>query len=76
MVASRGEAKDWSEKGRCLNRLDRYDKALECLDKAIEIDCNYGRALAYKGNVFNSLERYEEALVFYDRAIELDPNDK
>jgi tetratricopeptide (TPR) repeat protein len=76
LVTSRGEAKDWSEKGRCLNRLKRHDEALECLDKAIEIDSNYARAWTYKGNVFNSLERYEEALVFYDRAIALDENDK
>jgi tetratricopeptide (TPR) repeat protein/DNA-binding transcriptional ArsR family regulator len=76
LVASRGEAKDWSEKGRCLNRLDRRDEALECLDKAIEIDCNYARALAYKGDLFHSLELYEEALVFYDKAMAIDNNDK
>ncbi|MGL5060602.1 MAG: tetratricopeptide repeat protein [Microcoleus sp.] len=76
LVTSRGQARDWSEKGRCLNRLKRRDEALECLDKAIEIDCNYARAWVYKGNVFNSLERYEEALVFYDRAIALDDNDQ
>ena len=74
LVASRGEAKDWSEKGRCLNKLKRYDEALECLDKAIEIDSNYARGWAYKGTVFNSIERYEEALVLYDKAIELDAN--
>jgi tetratricopeptide (TPR) repeat protein len=76
LVTSRGEAKDWVEKGHCLNWLERYDEALECLDKAIEIDSNYARAWAYKANVFNSLERYEEALVFYDKAIALDENDK
>ncbi|HSF75970.1 MAG TPA: tetratricopeptide repeat protein [Microcoleus sp.] len=76
LVASRGQAKDWSEKGRCLNRLKRYDEALECLDKAIEIDSNYARAWAYQANVFNSQKRYEEALVFYDKAIALDDNDK
>jgi tetratricopeptide (TPR) repeat protein len=76
LVTTRGEAKDWSEKGRCLNRLERRDEALECLDKAIEIDSNYARGWTYKANVFNSLERYEEALVFYDKAIALDENDK
>ncbi|WP_341737043.1 tetratricopeptide repeat protein [Microcoleus sp. CAWBG640] len=75
LVTSRGEAKDWSEKGRCLSRLERYDEALECLDKAIEIDCNYARAWTYKGNVLKNIERYDEALVLYDKAIELDQND-
>ncbi|MEG5137493.1 MULTISPECIES: tetratricopeptide repeat protein [unclassified Microcoleus] len=76
LVTSRGEAKDWSAKGRCLNRLERYDEALECLDKAIEIDCNYARAWTNKGNVLTNLERYDEALVSLDRAIELDANDQ
>ncbi|MEG4285211.1 tetratricopeptide repeat protein, partial [Microcoleus sp. A006_D1] len=75
LVTSRGEAKDWSEKGRCLNRLDRYDEALECLDKAIEIDSSYARAWANRGDVLDSLKRYDEALVFLDKAIALDGND-
>ncbi|WP_293349508.1 MULTISPECIES: tetratricopeptide repeat protein [unclassified Microcoleus] len=74
LVISRGEAKDWSEKGRCLNRLERYDEALECLDKAIEIDFNYARAWANRGDVLGNLKCYEEALVSLDRAIELDAN--
>jgi len=76
LVTSRGEARDWVEKGRCLNRLKRYDEALECLDKAIEIDFNYARAWANKGYVLDILKRYHEALASLDRAIELDANDQ
>jgi len=72
LVTSRGEARDWVEKGRCLNSLERYDEALECLEKAIEIDSNYAMAWANRGDVLESLKRYDEALVSYDRAIELD----
>ncbi|MEG4206189.1 tetratricopeptide repeat protein [Microcoleus sp. Pol7_A1] len=72
LVTSRGEAKDWVEKGRCLNSLERYDEALECLDKAIEGDSHYAKAWRIRGDVLDDLERYEEALVSYDRAIELD----
>ncbi|MEG4483799.1 tetratricopeptide repeat protein [Microcoleus sp. D2_18a_B4] len=75
LVASRGEAKDWVQKGRCLNRLKRYEEALECLDKAIESDSNYARAWANRGDVLDNLKRYDEALVSYDRAIELDEYD-
>jgi len=75
LVTSRGEARDWSEKGRCLNRLKHYDEALKCLDKAIEIDSNYARAWAYKGDVLDDLKRYDEALVSLDKAITLDGND-
>jgi tetratricopeptide (TPR) repeat protein len=74
LVASRGEAKDWSVKGYCLNRLKRYYEALECLDKAIKIDSNYVRAWVHKGNVLNNLKRYDEALASFDRALELDAN--
>ncbi|MEG4209686.1 tetratricopeptide repeat protein, partial [Microcoleus sp. S13_B4] len=76
LVASRGEAKDWSEKGRCLNRLKRYDEALKCLDKAIEKDSNYAKALAIRGDVLDNLKRYDEALASFDLAIALDDNDK
>ena len=72
LVTSRGEARDWVEKGRCLNSLERYDEALECLEKAIKIDSNYARAWANRGDVLESLKRYDEALESYDRAIELD----
>jgi tetratricopeptide (TPR) repeat protein len=76
LVTSRGEARDWVEKGHCLNRLKRYDEALECLDKAIESDSNYARAWANRGDVLDNLKRYDEALVSYDRVIELDANYK
>ncbi|MEZ2319049.1 MAG: tetratricopeptide repeat protein [Microcoleus sp.] len=76
LITSRGEAKDWSKKGRCLNILKRRDEALECLDKAIEKDSNYARAWAYRGDVLDDLKRYDEALASFDRAIALDDNDK
>ncbi|WP_246276986.1 tetratricopeptide repeat protein, partial [Microcoleus asticus] len=76
LVASRGEARDWSVKGYFLNRMKRYDQALECLDQAIEKDSNYSKALAIRGNVLDNLKRYDEALASFDRAIALDDNDK
>ncbi|MEG4517098.1 MULTISPECIES: tetratricopeptide repeat protein [unclassified Microcoleus] len=76
LVTSRGEARDWSLKGYFLNRREWYDEALECLDKAIEIDSNYKIAWHLRGDVLNNLERYEESLESYDRVIELDANDQ
>ena len=76
LVASRGEARDWSEKGRCLNRLKRYDEALESYDRAIELDANDKLVWNMRGNVLDDLKRYDEALVSYDRAIKLDDNDQ
>ncbi|XZN88986.1 MAG: tetratricopeptide repeat protein [Microcoleus sp.] len=76
LVASRGEAKDWLEKGRCLSRLKRHDEALECLDKAIEKDANYARNWNRSGLVYirDVLQQYNEALVSLDKAIALDAN--
>lgn len=68
LVTNRGDAKDWSVKGYFLNRLERYDEALECLDKAIEIDSNYARAWVLRGDVLKNLKRYDEALESYDRS--------
>jgi tetratricopeptide (TPR) repeat protein len=76
LVTSRGEAKDWVAKGDCLNRLKRRDEALECLEKAIEIDSNYARAWAKRGDVLDDIKRYDEALTSFDSALELDPNYK
>ena len=76
LVAIRGKARDWLEKGRCLHNLDRYDEALECYDRAIDLDANYHPAWALRGNVLNNLERYEEALVSFDKAIELEHNNR
>ncbi|MEG4214978.1 tetratricopeptide repeat protein [Microcoleus sp. Pol14C6] len=75
LVASRGEAKDWSEKGRCLHSLERYDEALESYDRVIELDANDQSAWALRGGVLYNLKRYEEALVSFDRALELDDNE-
>ncbi|MEG3932655.1 tetratricopeptide repeat protein [Microcoleus sp. T3_B1] len=74
LVESRGEAKDWVEKGRCLNRLKHHEEALECLDKAIEKDSYDGRAWRIRGDVLDDLERYDEAVESLDKAIKIDPN--
>ncbi len=74
LVISRGEAKDWVQKGRCLNSLERYDEALVSYDRALELDANYQLVWANRGNVLDNLKRYDEALVSYDRALELDAN--
>ncbi|MEG3986667.1 tetratricopeptide repeat protein [Microcoleus sp. S28C3] len=74
LVASRGEAKDWVQKGRCLNSLDRYDEALVSLDRAIELNANYQSVWALRSYVLDNLKRYDEALVSLDRAIKLGAN--
>ncbi|MEG4984459.1 tetratricopeptide repeat protein [Microcoleus sp. BR0-C5] len=74
LVAIRGKARDWLEKGQCLQNLERYDEALESFERAIELDPNDLSALVLRGYVLYNLKRYDDALASFDRAIELEAN--
>ncbi len=74
LVTSRGEAKDWLEKGYCLIKLERYEEALVSFNMALNLDDKSESIWALRGIILNELKRYEEALESYDLAIELDSN--
>ena len=61
----------WNNKGLALNSLGRYDEAIKCYDKAIEIDPNDADAWNNKGLALNSLGNNDEAKKCYDRSREL-----
>ena len=42
--------------------LGRYEEAIECFDRALEINPNFAEAWNNKGNVLDELGRYEEAV--------------
>jgi len=50
-----------------------YDKAIEYLDKAIELDPNFSIAYYNRGRNHDRKYYYEDAISDYSRAIELDP---
>lgn len=52
----------------------RYDLALECYNKAIELDPNSSLAWNNKGALLLGQDKYESALQAFDRAVEIDPN--
>jgi len=78
---ARGEGFDsddvwgWRNKGGALYFLGKYDEAIECYDKAIEIDPNNPVVWNNKGLALYHLDKHEEAIKCYDKAIEIDPND-
>ena len=48
-------------------------KAIELLNKAIQLDPGYARSYGNRGNAYANLKQYDRAFQDYDRAIELDP---
>lgn len=68
-------AQAWSNKGNALASLDRYEEALSCYDRALEMDPRLVEAWHGKGNSLANLGRYEEALSCFDRALEIFPTD-
>ena len=65
----------WRNKGGTLYFQGKYDEAIECYDKAIEIDPDSSVVWNNKGLALNALGKYEEAIACYDRVIEIDPQD-
>ncbi|MFP3206731.1 MAG: tetratricopeptide repeat protein, partial [Hydrogenobaculum sp.] len=64
----------WNNKGDALRNLKRYEEALQCYDKAIQLEPNNALYWNNKGDALRNLKRYEEALQCYDKAIQLEPN--
>jgi len=60
-------------KGVLFSELGNYNAAIDCYNRAIEIDPNYASAWN-KGNSLRDLGKNDEAIECYNRAIEIDPN--
>jgi tetratricopeptide (TPR) repeat protein len=54
-------AADWNKKGNTLYNLKKYDEAIKCYDKAIEINPNDAGPWEGKGNALYGLGKYKEA---------------
>ena len=59
-------------KGVSFAYMKKYKEALECSDKALELDANNSDTLNNKAWSLNGLKRYEEALECSNKALELD----
>ncbi|MFQ6072921.1 MAG: tetratricopeptide repeat protein [Methanosarcinales archaeon] len=52
----------------------QYEDAIECFDKALEIDPKYAYAWVDKGKALDNLGKYKNAIECFDKALEIDPN--
>ena len=63
----------WHNKGIDLSDLGRYQEAIACFDKAIEINPRCTESWIGKGSILYKLGKYKEALICYDEAIKIEP---
>jgi tetratricopeptide (TPR) repeat protein len=69
------QAKLWNNRGTALANLGKHQQAIECFDKAIEINPNDVNIWNSKGTAFHYLSKYQQAIECFDKAIEVNPND-
>jgi serine/threonine protein kinase len=66
---------EWNNKAVSLKELKRYDEAIQCYEKALEIDPRCAGYWKDKATVLGQVRRYEEATACYSKALEIDPRD-
>jgi tetratricopeptide (TPR) repeat protein/tRNA A-37 threonylcarbamoyl transferase component Bud32 len=64
---------EWNNKGVALDNLGKPQEAIECYDRALEINPRYAGAWYNKGTALDDLGKYQEAIVCYDEALEINP---
>jgi serine/threonine protein kinase len=66
------DADFWNNKGISLECLGRTEEAIDCYNKAIDMDKKYVHAWTNKGAAIRSLGRHEQALDCFDKALAID----
>lgn len=64
---------EWCNKGFSLGSLGRYEEAIACYDRVLNVIPNFPQILVNKANDLNKLGRYQEAIQCLDKALVLDP---
>ena len=66
---------EWGNKGISLDNLGRYEEAIGCYDKVLEIDPRNAKAWNNKGCSLINLDQLEDAIRCFDKALEIDPHE-
>lgn len=66
---------DWSNKGYILSQLGRFDEAIKCHNKSLEMDSNFEGAWSNKADTLRKMGKYVEAQECIDNALKINPND-
>lgn len=65
----------WFERGDELFQQQRYEAAIACYDKVIQIQPEDYLAWFKRGIALENLQRYEDAVMSYDKVIQIQPED-
>lgn len=65
----------WSNLAVAQNTLEKYEDALQSLDKALALDSAFCQALSLKGVSLRELGKFQEAKSQYEAALKCDPQD-
>ncbi len=68
------EAFFWDNIGTVYRKLKNYTKAIECYEKAIEIDTNDAETWCNLAIVYGSINNYTKAVECHQKAIAIDAN--
>lgn len=68
------DSKLWYRKGVIFLILDKVEDAVQCFNRAIQIDPTYTEAWVKKGTSLESLGKFEEAQPYFEKVLELKPN--
>jgi len=68
------DAKLYSNRAACLNKLGAAPDALKDLDECLKLDPTFVRAYARKGNAHALMKEYHKAMKAYEEGLKLDPD--
>jgi Flp pilus assembly protein TadD len=71
-----GDAGHYNLRGIAYHYLENYEKAMDDLQKALELDPNYAWAYCNRGFVYESLGDLEQAKADYEKALSLAGDDQ
>jgi len=72
ILVDKPSVKAWNNKGIALSERDRFDEAIECYDKALELDPQDTDVWNNKGTALDRMERFDEAIASFDNALKFD----